>query len=577
MEKYCKKCGAVFNDLKFKLCPYCGGELDTRYGRQPIPRKLRHEVFMRDGYRCRECGASKDETSLEIDHIVPVARGGTNDIDNLQTLCRECNRMKHTDTWVGGETNLESLEKQLSQLNELLNGKKSLLNQATTEKEEITIKYDIIKLNEKIQDVEEQIKSEEKKIEDNIIKKKEAEINDFTFKWLYSSVPEEKMSLLCDLLMIKNHDQMDIITLCFVSDIYKNVGESYQWYESYDEKFDYLTYFIFNPFKEYYECINYIMDICFEKNHLTMIDSEMLNDFENNNLEKYLNGIFTFNFWNYFEESIYIKHALNKGDKKIIETMGYDSMYINAKPKEKYMQYLAKYFSLDELKQTLNELDDKISKFNNLDVNLKDIFHYNSADNLNNSKLRILYRELNISGYHLPLQKIKHIVEGYSGEEIISMVNNINYIIDISENPIKIGIENENMLKLLLKELNVDESFSPYLKFKLLFDNYSKNEINSIISYIKDILDIIYSEVENNPDLDNSLINNDKYIYKQFKSISDEILEFTSIKRKLLEVDCDDNFLSLFFDYENHKSSDIVNYILMNYSIEDINKIINLN
>ena len=89
MEKYCKSCEKVFDDLNYKFCPFCGGELDTRYGRQPIPRKLRHEVFKRDGYRCRECGASKDETSLEIDHITPVARGGTNDIDNLQTLCRE--------------------------------------------------------------------------------------------------------------------------------------------------------------------------------------------------------------------------------------------------------------------------------------------------------------------------------------------------------------------------------------------------------------------------------------------------------------------------------------------------------
>ena len=317
MEKYCKSCGAVFNDLKFKICPHCGQTLNTRYGRQPIPRKLRHEVFMRDGYRCRECGASKDETSLEIDHIIPVARGGTNDIDNLQTLCRECNRMKHTDTWVGGETNLESLEKQLSQLKGLLNDKEDALTQATTEEEEISIKYDIIKLNEKIRDVEEDIKSEEKKLEDNIIKKKEAESNDFTFKWLYTSVSEEKLSLLCDLLMIKNHTKMYIITSSIVSDIYEIVfGEIYRWYESYDEKFDYLTYLIFNPFKEYYECINYLMDICFEKNNLTMIDSEILNDFENNNLKKYLNGIFTYDFWDCFNVSIDIKCALNKDDKK---------------------------------------------------------------------------------------------------------------------------------------------------------------------------------------------------------------------------------------------------------------------
>ena len=114
MEKYCKKCGKVFDDLNFKLCPYCGSELATRYGRQPIPRKLRHEVFKRDGYRCRECGASKDDTSLEIDHIVPVAKGGTNDIDNLQTLCRECNSMKHIDEWIGGETDLEVAKNELN-------------------------------------------------------------------------------------------------------------------------------------------------------------------------------------------------------------------------------------------------------------------------------------------------------------------------------------------------------------------------------------------------------------------------------------------------------------------------------
>ena len=120
MEKYCKSCGKVFDDLNFILCPYCGDELGARYGRQPIPRKLRHQVFKRDGYRCRECGASKDETSLEIDHIVPVARGGTNNIDNLQTLCRECNRMKHTDEWVGGETDLEVAQNELSNLKSLL-------------------------------------------------------------------------------------------------------------------------------------------------------------------------------------------------------------------------------------------------------------------------------------------------------------------------------------------------------------------------------------------------------------------------------------------------------------------------
>lgn len=110
MEKYCKSCGRVFKDSDFKICPYCGNQLSTRVGRQPIPRKLRHEVFQRDGYRCRECGATNKESRLHVDHIKPVAKGGTNDLSNLQTLCEECNRAKYTDEWVGGSyKNMEGI------------------------------------------------------------------------------------------------------------------------------------------------------------------------------------------------------------------------------------------------------------------------------------------------------------------------------------------------------------------------------------------------------------------------------------------------------------------------------------
>ena len=80
--------------------------------REHIPAKLRHEVFKRDNYRCRECGAKNKETTLEIDHIVPVSKGESNNITNLQTLCKKCNRSKHTRTWVGGNT--ESYLKEFS-------------------------------------------------------------------------------------------------------------------------------------------------------------------------------------------------------------------------------------------------------------------------------------------------------------------------------------------------------------------------------------------------------------------------------------------------------------------------------
>jgi len=72
--------------------------------REPIPADLRHEVFQRDKYRCRDCGATNKEAQLEVDHIIPVSKGGTNDLHNLQTLCKKCNRSKFTRSWTGGKT-----------------------------------------------------------------------------------------------------------------------------------------------------------------------------------------------------------------------------------------------------------------------------------------------------------------------------------------------------------------------------------------------------------------------------------------------------------------------------------------
>ena len=59
--------------------------------RKPIPKSVREAVFKRDNYCCVKCGSTKN---LEVDHKVSLANGGTNHIDNLQTLCRDCNRRK---------------------------------------------------------------------------------------------------------------------------------------------------------------------------------------------------------------------------------------------------------------------------------------------------------------------------------------------------------------------------------------------------------------------------------------------------------------------------------------------------
>lgn len=56
--------------------------------------RLRFKVLSRDKYKCCACGASpaKDPSvELEVDHIIPWDKGGETLIENLQTLCHDCN------------------------------------------------------------------------------------------------------------------------------------------------------------------------------------------------------------------------------------------------------------------------------------------------------------------------------------------------------------------------------------------------------------------------------------------------------------------------------------------------------
>jgi hypothetical protein len=62
--------------------------------RKPLSKRVRFEVFKRDGFRCRYCGATPDQRLLQVDHIVAVANGGTNAMLNLATSCQPCNAGK---------------------------------------------------------------------------------------------------------------------------------------------------------------------------------------------------------------------------------------------------------------------------------------------------------------------------------------------------------------------------------------------------------------------------------------------------------------------------------------------------
>lgn len=60
--------------------------------RPSLPPGLRAEILERDNYTCQYCGATD---ILEVDHIYPLSKGGLfDDPENLQVLCRPCNRRK---------------------------------------------------------------------------------------------------------------------------------------------------------------------------------------------------------------------------------------------------------------------------------------------------------------------------------------------------------------------------------------------------------------------------------------------------------------------------------------------------
>jgi hypothetical protein len=62
--------------------------------RKGISPKVRFEVFKRDSFKCQYCGRCAPEIVLELEHIEPHSKGGSDEILNLLTSCWECNNGK---------------------------------------------------------------------------------------------------------------------------------------------------------------------------------------------------------------------------------------------------------------------------------------------------------------------------------------------------------------------------------------------------------------------------------------------------------------------------------------------------
>lgn len=102
--------------------------------RKALSKKIRFEVFKRDKFTCQYCGRIAPDVILEVDHINPIAEGGENDLLNLITSCRDCNRGKGK-VRLSDDSEIKKQQKQLKdladkneQLEFLIQWKEELMN-----------------------------------------------------------------------------------------------------------------------------------------------------------------------------------------------------------------------------------------------------------------------------------------------------------------------------------------------------------------------------------------------------------------------------------------------------------------
>lgn len=113
-ERSCEWCGSPIENKRRKSC--CSEECSYKFQVATSPIMYantgsaggyRNHIFRRDNYTCQKCGEFHAEINengiplpttdglLELHHIKPVSRGGTDAPDNLVTWCRKCHKQWH--------------------------------------------------------------------------------------------------------------------------------------------------------------------------------------------------------------------------------------------------------------------------------------------------------------------------------------------------------------------------------------------------------------------------------------------------------------------------------------------------
>lgn len=104
--------------------------LNGKAVRRNLSKSLRFDILKRDGFRCQYCGKPPSETViLEVDHVHPIADGGTSEIDNLVTSCFDCNRGKSATILSFPPRTVDGPETEIKPPPEILNAHKTRKNE----------------------------------------------------------------------------------------------------------------------------------------------------------------------------------------------------------------------------------------------------------------------------------------------------------------------------------------------------------------------------------------------------------------------------------------------------------------
>ena len=100
----CVECGA---ELGHHRSPYCSRKCQWQFHGHYFWDSARSYVLLRDRYTCQFCHGRRRARQLDVDHIVEIAAGGAAlEYSNLQTVCRDCHRLK-TLNFVRGRPTLD--------------------------------------------------------------------------------------------------------------------------------------------------------------------------------------------------------------------------------------------------------------------------------------------------------------------------------------------------------------------------------------------------------------------------------------------------------------------------------------